>query len=67
MATSAFTSLEQINEKYGLRLQIGAVVTVAGRKGVLKRVHASEHVEVRFDDTGDRTVVPTKELTASGV
>lgn len=67
MTISAFTSLEKINEKYGLQLQIGGVVTVAGRKGVLKRVHASECVEIRFDDTGDRATVPVTELTATNL
>lgn len=62
MTASTFTSLEKINEKYGLQLQIGGVVTVAGRKGVLKRVHAAECVEIRFDDTGERTTVPVTEL-----
>jgi hypothetical protein len=65
MADSVFMSLEQMNEKHGLNLRIGAHVTVSGRQAVLKRVHAEGYVEVRFDDTGERATLPVAQLVTN--
>jgi hypothetical protein len=57
-----FPSIELLNEKHGLSLTVGDVVTVAGRKAILKRAHAGEHVEIRFEDTGERNTIPVTQL-----